>query len=57
MGREIWSFLFFLGLVLFNWPFLHIFGGGLPAYLFGVWALFIIAIGLIIKLAGDRDAG
>ncbi len=57
MNREIWPFLFFLGFVLFNWPFLQIFGGGLPAYLFGIWALFILAMVVIFKLTGEEDEG
>ncbi|MGD2080881.1 MAG: hypothetical protein PVJ36_07120 [Nitrospirota bacterium] len=57
MNREIWPFLFFLGLALFNWPFLHIFGGELPAYLFGIWALFILAVVVIFKLTGEEDGG
>ena len=56
MSREIWAFLFFLGLIMFNWPFLHIFGDSLPSYMFGQWGLFILAIVLIIGLRKDRDS-
>ncbi len=57
MSKEIWPFLFFLGLLFFNWPFLEIFSVSLPKYLFGVWALFIIAIALIITYVSRQDAG
>ncbi len=47
-NRELWAFLFILGTILLNWPFLDIFSLSLPYYLFGVWGLFIIAVGLFI---------
>ena len=48
-NKELWFFLFLLGILLFNWPFLAIFSLGLPHYLFGVWGAFIIAIGIFIR--------
>lgn len=54
-SKELWVFLFFAGILLFNWPFLYIFSLSVPSYLFGVWAMFIIAIGLFITFAGKGD--
>lgn len=56
MKRDIWIALFFLGLLLFGWPFLSIFRANLPYYLFSVWILFI---GLIFfaSRASERDDG
>ncbi len=53
-NRELWIFLFLLGTLLLNWPFLDIFGLSLPYYLFGFWGLFILAVGFFISR--DRDA-
>jgi hypothetical protein len=51
-SKELWPFLFLIGIFLFNWPFLAIFGLSLPEYLFGVWGIFIILIGVSINKAG-----
>ena len=48
-SKEIWFFLFLIGTLLFNWPFLVIFGLSLPYYLFGAWGIFIVVISLIIN--------
>lgn len=48
-NRELWPFLFAIGVLLFNWPFLNIFSLYLPYYLFGIWGLFIISVGLFIS--------
>lgn len=48
-NKELWPFLFFLGTLLLNWPFLDIFSLSLPYYLFGVWGLFIIVMGFFIS--------
>lgn len=47
-AKEFWVFIFSLGLLLINWPFLYIFGSSLPAYLFLVWGGFILLLGLSI---------
>ncbi len=47
MSKEIWPFLFALGLLFLNWPFLDIFSLYLPRYLFGFWALFIVTVAMI----------
>jgi hypothetical protein len=48
-NKEIWFFLFFFGVLLFNWPFLEIFDLSLPYYLFVVWGVFIILVGVAIR--------
>jgi len=47
-NKELWFFLFFVGTLLFNWPFLDIFNLSLPLYLFGLWGLLIILVGFFI---------
>ena len=57
-GRELWTFLFLSGILVFNWPFLEIFSPFLPYYLFGAWGVFIIAVSLFIasrKKNGNKD--
>ena len=56
MKKEIWIFLFFVGLLLFNWPFLHIFERHLPAYLFSLW-LAIIGLVYFFSSHGSDDGG
>jgi hypothetical protein len=48
-SKELWIFLFLTGLLLFNWPLLFIFRVSLPYYLFCVWGLFILTVGLFIN--------
>jgi hypothetical protein len=57
-NKEFWVFLFFLGTLLLNWPFLDIFSLVLPYYFFGVWSLFILVVGIVatLKNTKDRDA-
>jgi len=47
--KEAWFFLFFLGTLLLNWPFLDIFSMSLPAYLFGTWGIFIFIVSIFIS--------
>ncbi len=54
MNKEIWFFIFFLGLLFFNWPVLEIFRLSLPYYLFIAWAIFIAITGLLITLSRKR---
>jgi uncharacterized membrane protein HdeD (DUF308 family) len=56
MKRDIWIALFFLGLLLFGWPFLSIFHHLLPYYLFIIWFIFIGLIYLASR-ASDRQNG
>lgn len=48
-NKELWPFLFLLGTLLLNWPFLDIFSLSLPYYLFSVWGLFIAAVGIFVR--------
>lgn len=41
---EIWIFIFMLGLLGFNWPFLEIFYSETFRYLFSFWLIFIAII-------------
>jgi len=44
MKRDIWIFLFVIGVIFFNWPIISIFGYDLAKYLFLAWILFIALI-------------
>lgn len=46
-SADKWVFVFILGLILFNWPVLSIFDVTLPHYLFGLWAVFILIVGIM----------
>lgn len=51
-SNDLWIFLFLLGVLVFNWPFLTIFEKSLPYGLFILWSLFI---GFIAFFAVRRD--
>jgi hypothetical protein len=53
--KEIWLFIALASLFLFNWPFLEMFRQSVVAYLFGVWALFIILAGVLAGRDEDAD--
>ena len=53
-GKELFIFLFALGLVLFDWPFLVIFRASLPVYMFVVWGGFIAALALVTTRITSR---
>ncbi len=57
MKREIWIFMFFLSLLLFNWPFINIFRANLSFYLFVVWILCIGLVYLFTSLSDDERGG
>ena len=57
VGKEFWFFLFTLGVLLFNWPFLYIFNMVLPHYFLGVWSLFIAVVGIVVTLNSRRGGG
>jgi len=57
MGRDIWFFLFFFGVLLFGWPLMSIFLPGLAMYLFISWLLFIALIYLATKVPEREDGG
>lgn len=50
MNKEVWFFIFFLGMLFFNWPVLEIFRLSLPYYFFSAWAIFIAIIFLLINI-------
>ena len=54
-NKEFWVFLFFLGALLFNWPFLDIFNMVLPVYFLGVWGLFILVVYVVVTV--NRKTG
>ncbi len=54
-NRELWPFLFVVGTLLFNWPFLDVFAHYLPYYLFGAWGLLIVGLGVFISRASKTD--
>lgn len=54
--RELWLFIFLLGTILFNWPFLSIFSLSLPFYLFGLWGIFILVIHILIRRSNNQSA-
>ena len=57
MRRDIWIFLFFLGSILFGWPFLLIFHQSLTYYLFISWLAFIGLLYLASLLSDRGDGG
>jgi hypothetical protein len=56
MKRDIWVFLFCLGIVLFCGPFLAIFRSSLVYYLFVIWFVFIGLI-FLASTSSERDDG
>jgi hypothetical protein len=56
-NKELWHFLFVIGVLLFNWPFLEIFGLSLPYYLFGIWGIFILIVGIFISINKGKKTG
>ncbi len=57
ISKEFWVFLFVLGVLLFNWPFLYMFNMVLPQYFLGVWLLFIVIMGIVVTLNDRRGGG
>ena len=53
---EIWIFIFILGLLGLNWPFLEIFNVSVISYLFIFWFLFILLVAFAVrKTRGDDN--
>jgi hypothetical protein len=50
---DIWIFLFALGVILFNWPFLTVFEGSLALGFFVLWGAFI-AVAALLGAGGWR---
>ncbi len=57
MKRDIWVFLFCIGILLFCGPFLNIFRNSLTYYLFIIWIVFIGLIFLASARAEREDGG
>jgi hypothetical protein len=49
-SKELWPFVFLLGLLFFNYPILDLVDVALPNYLYSAWAIFILMIGLLETL-------
>lgn len=45
-NTEIWVFIFSLGLLSLNWPFLEIFYTTAVSYLFVTWILLIVLVAI-----------
>jgi len=57
MKRDIWVFLFSLGILLFGGPFLFLFRDSLTYYLFIIWFVFIGLIFLASNYSKREDGG
>jgi hypothetical protein len=57
MKRDVWVFLFFIGILLFTWPVMYLFRDSLQLYLFFAWPLFIVLIFLVVKSTNREDGG
>ncbi len=57
MRRDVWFFLFSLGVLLFGWPLMSIFRYGLATYLFIVWLVFLVLIYITTKFSDREDGG
>jgi hypothetical protein len=57
MKKDIWVFLFSLGILLFGGPFLYLFRDNLTYYLFIIWFVFIGLIFLASKYSKREDGG
>jgi hypothetical protein len=57
MRKDVWFFLFFLGVLLFGWPIMSIFRHGLATYLFVIWLLFIALILVAVRFPDREDGG
>lgn len=57
MRRDVWIFLFFIGLLFFSVPLLSIFKDSLPGYLFVIWLVFIVLLYIASKASEREDGG
>ncbi len=55
MKREIWIFLFALGVLFFSWPIMSIFRENLVIALFVIWIVFILLVFLAGIYSGRED--
>ena len=54
--KDIWLFLFSLGVIFFGWPIISMFGHNLALYFFSAWIIFIfiIFIATMSNKKGDK---
>ncbi len=57
MKKEVWVFIFILGMVLFNWPFISIFRENFTIYPFIVWLCLIGVIFITTLLPEIKNRG
>ena len=57
MRKDVWVFIFSLGLLLFGWPLLSIFRRNPALYLFAAWAAFVGIIYVVSSFTGREDRG
>jgi ABC-type uncharacterized transport system fused permease/ATPase subunit len=57
MRKDIWVFLFFSGMLLFNWPIISIFKDNFTIYPFLVWIILILLIFITTFLTEKEDRG
>ena len=55
--KDTWLFVFFAGMLAFNWPLLAIFESRLPAYLFTAWLALIFCVRLLVTRRARDDEG
>jgi hypothetical protein len=53
-NTEVWVFIFSLGLLSLNWPFLEIFYTTEVSYLFVTWMLLIVLLALATHRANNN---
>ena len=56
MRRDVWIFLFVLGVLFFTWPLMSIFKDNQAVYLFVIWLVFILLI-VVASLFSHREDG
>jgi len=57
MTRDLWFFLFLLGVLFFSWPIMSIFKDNLVISLFIIWFIFIILIFITSIFSKSGDSG
>ena len=57
MTRDLWFFLFLLGVLFFNWPIMSIFKDNLVISLFVIWFFFIVLIFITSIFSKSEDGG
>jgi hypothetical protein len=55
-NTEIWVFIFSLGLLSLNWPFLEIFYTTEVSYLFVTWILLIVLVALAAHKTNSKKS-